>query len=169
MPKILDLFTELTARELQKLARKEHDPRIRQRLLGIWHLRCGKRIPQAAEAIGLAQTKLRKWVHRFNQQGLEGLRDQPRPGQPTRLDRALESAFRERIRQGPTESDGVVRFRAIEVQRILREEFDAEYGLGGTYFLLHRLGFSSLSPRPIHPKADKKAQDVFKKRHSRSG
>ncbi len=169
MPKILRLTTELTAMELRRRIRKESDPRVRQRLLGIWHMRCGKRVPEAAEAIGLAPTKLRKWVHRCNAQGIDGLRDQPRSGQPTRLPRALEPALQKRIRQGPTERDGLVRFRATEVQRILRDEFDAAYSMGGVYFLLHRLGFSHLSPRPIHPKAEANAQALFKKRRSPVG
>ena len=46
--------------------------------------------------------------------------------------------------------------------RILRDEFGVEYSLNGIYALLHRLGFSSLAPRPRHRNTDPAAQEQFK-------
>jgi len=37
--------------------------------------------------------------------------------------------------------------RGRDLQKILKEEFNARYSLGGTYFLLHRFGFPCLCPR----------------------
>jgi hypothetical protein len=51
----------------------------------------------------------------------------------------------------------------VDLRRILQEEFQAKYSLPGVYFLLHRLGFSSLVPRPKHLEADELAQAAFKK------
>lgn len=38
--------------------------------------------------------------------------------------------------------------------RILEEQFGVQYTLDGAYDLLHRLGFSCLTPRPKHRKND---------------
>src|SRR3984893_18515591 len=63
--------------------------------------------------------------------------------------------FKERIVAGAElERDGVVAFRAVDAQRILKEEFEIDCSLSSTYRLLHRIQLSWLAPRPRHPQAD---------------
>jgi transposase len=59
------------------------------------------------------------------------------------------------------ERDGVVAFRGVDAQRILKEEFDIDCSLSSTYRLLHRIKLSWLAPRPRHPQADATAQAAF--------
>ena len=167
MPRQLTVHTDLTPEDLARIAKKELNPRVRQRLLAIRLVIMGNSVPQAAKTVGLKQRQSRNWIHRFNAEGLDGLRDRPRPGQPAKLPRQKEHAFRERIVKGAGKKDPTRNLRVKNIRRILREEFGADYCLGGTYFLLHRLGFSSLVPRPRHPKADLQAQTKFKKNTKR--
>ena len=156
----LKIETELTERDLARVARSEGDARVRQRILAIRLVVMGQTVPQAAPGVGLKERQVRNWVHRFAAQGLEGLRDRPRPGQPKHLPARSEEAFKARIRR----PRGGVILRGADVQRLLKEEFRVQYSSSGVYFLLHRLGFSSLSPRPLHPHTDQDAQEEFKKR-----
>ena len=169
MSRPLIVQTSLTPDELAKIAKKEPNPRVRQRLLAVRLVVMGNTVPKAAKAVGLKQRQSRNWIHRFNAEGVDGLRDRQRPGQPVKLPRQKEQAFRERIEKGAGQKDPTRNLRVKDVQRILREEFGADYCLGGTYFLLHRLGFSSLVPRSRHPKADPQAQAEFKKNTARMG
>jgi len=132
----------LTPDELAKIAKKEPNPRVRQRLLAVRLVVMGNTVPKAAKAVGLKQRQSRNWIHRFNAEGVDGLRDRQRPGQPVKLPRQKEQAFRERIQKGASPKDPTRNLRVKDIQRILREEFGADYCMGGTYFLLHRLGFS---------------------------
>jgi len=154
----LKIETELTERDLAGHARTEPDARVRQRILAIRLLVMGQTVPRAAPVVGLKERQVRNWVHRFQAEGLAGLRDRRRPGQPKHLPTEKEEAFKARIRRPPR---GMI-LRGPDVRRVLKEEFGAAYSLAGVYFLLHRLGFSSLSPRPLHPQTDKDAQDDFK-------
>lgn len=169
MPRPLTVKTTLNPNDLAKIAKREPNPRVRQRLLAIRLVVMANTVPQAAKAVGLKERQTRNWIHRFNAEGVNGLRDRPRPGQPVKLTRQKESVFRERIVKGASPKDPTRNLRVKDIQRILREEFDADYCLGGTYFLLHRLGFSSLVPRPRHPQADQQTQDQFKKNAKRMG
>ena len=169
MPRQLTVHTNLTPDDLARIAKKEPNPRVRQRLLVIRLVIMGNTVPQAAKAVGFKQRQSRNWIHRFRAEGLEGLRDRPRLSQPVKLPRQKEHAFRERITKGASPKEPPRNLRVKDIQRILREEFGADYCLGGTYFLLHRLGFSSLVPRPRHPKADPQAQILFKKNTPRMG
>jgi len=161
MPRLLTVKTPLTPDQLANNAKKEPNPRVRERLLAVRLVVMGNTVLQAAKAVGLKERQSRNWIHRFNAEGLNGLRDRPRPGQPAKLSRQKEPEFRERIEKGANPKDPTRNLRIKDIQRILREEFDADYCLWGTYFLLHRLGFSSLVPRPRHPKADQQAQNRF--------
>ncbi|CAK9252645.1 unnamed protein product [Sphagnum jensenii] len=44
---------------------------------------------------------LRDWVHRFNAEGVEGLRDRPHKGRPRRMHKGIEEAFCKRVDKGP--------------------------------------------------------------------
>ncbi len=148
----------LTAVELTRKAKREQDARVRSRILAIRYLRLGYTVPKAANTLGMSERQLRTWVHRYNAEGIPGLQDRPRPGQPPHLSADRVERFKERVRLGPRSADGVCALRGLDLQRILEEEFDAEYSLPGVYFLLHRLSFSSLVPRPKHLEADERAR-----------
>jgi len=153
----------ITPKEIANLVRTEKDGRVRQRLRAMKFISQGQTIPQVARRMDIAERPLRKWTHRFNKYGPSGLCDAPRTGQPPKLNTGQIQKFKQRIRQGITERDGVCSLRGKDLQGILRKEFNARYSLGGTYFLLHRLGFSCLCPRQQHPQADAEAQETFKK------
>jgi transposase len=164
----LKITYQITSREITNLIRTEKDGRVRQRLMAMKFLSQGQSIPQAAKRLDISERPLRKWLYRFNEQGPTGLQDVFRSGQPPKLGNKDLEQFKQRIREGVTEADSVCSLRAKDIQQILQKQFDARYSLGGIYFLLHRLGFSCLCPRPRHPKADIGAQETFKKSTSRS-
>jgi transposase len=67
-----------------------------------------------------------------------------------------------RLDAGPRPEDGVCTLRGRDVVAILEREFGVTYSLDGAYDLLERLGYSCLSPRPLHEKADPAAVEQFK-------
>ena len=164
----LKITYQITSKEIANLVRTEKDGRVRQRIRAMKFISQGQTIPQVAKRMDISERPLRKWLHRFNKHGPSGLCDAPRPGQPPKINTKQLKKFKQRIRQGVTEQDNVCSLRAKDLQRILQEEFNAQYSLGGTYFLLHRLGFSCLCPRQKHPQADIHAQETFKKSTPRS-
>jgi transposase len=111
---------------------------------------------QIADKVGCSRRTAQQWVYRYRDEGLEGLRERPRPGQPKKLATASEAAFRRRLEAGPTGADGVCTLRGRDIQRIL-----AKYSLQGVYDLLHRLGYSCLKPRPQHRKNDPAAMAAW--------
>ncbi len=153
----------LSSDDLAEAARREGDGRIRTRILAIRYMLEGHTAPGAAKVFPISDTQLRMWMRRYDAEGLHGLRDRHRPGRPPILDPEKTEAFSERVRTGPAEAEGLAAYRGEDVRRLLKDEFGSDYSISGTYFLLHRLGFSNLVPRPVHPKADPAAQAAFKR------
>jgi transposase len=119
----------------------------------------------AARTCGMDRQTLRDWVHRFNVEGLAGLsNDNTKGGRRPRLTPEQKAELAEVVRKGPdVKVDGVVRWRRIDLQAVIRDRFGVELAERTIGTILHDLGFRRLSPRPFHPKKDDEAQETFKK------
>jgi transposase len=149
---------------LVELIRRARHAKPRDRLRAVLLAVRGGAAPQIARQLGRSRRFVQDWVYRYRDGGLEALHERPRPGQPTKLARAAEPAFRARLEAGPRAADGVCTLRGRDLQRILRQEFGAPYSLQGVYDLLHRLGYACLKPRPRHRKNDPAAMQEWLKR-----
>lgn len=65
---------------LRALARRERNPRTATRMLAIASALEGKSRAEAARLAGMERQAPRDAVVRYNVEGLEGLRDRPKPG-----------------------------------------------------------------------------------------
>src|ERR1700720_4229804 len=131
-------------------------------VLMIANLLEGMEHEEAARLAGVSRAAAYERPKRHEKEGIEGLRDRPRPGRQPRVDAVTSARFKERIVAGAElQRDGVVAFRAVDAQRILKEEFEIDCSLSSTYRLLHRIKLSWLAPRPRHPRADATAQAEF--------
>jgi len=112
----------------------------------------------------LDRQTLRDWVHRYNTEGLAGLRDRPRPGPAPRLTPEQLAELAQVVDDGPDPArDGVVRWRRVDLQALIRARVDVEMHERSVGKLLRRLGFARLSVRPKHPLSQPEAQEAFKK------
>jgi transposase len=146
---------DLSGAELQQLARLERDDRVRARLMMIGYMCEGLSPDAAARAVGLRRASGYKWARRYEAEGVAGLSDRPRSGRPAKLDPTKAEAFKERVLDGAEhEREGIASLRGLDAQRILKQEFGADYGLSGTYGLIHRLQLSWLVSRPRHGPTD---------------
>jgi transposase len=160
----LPIRTDHDATELRRLARRERDGRISARLLALANALDGLPREEAARLAGMTGQTLGDWVHRYNEEGVEGLRDRPRPGRPCALDEGQQAALKAIILKGPKlERDGCVAWRARDLCALVERRFGVRYGESGMVRLLKGLDLSWQKTRPIHPEADLKAQERFKK------
>jgi transposase len=118
----------------------------------------------AARAAGMDRQTLRDWVHRYNAEGVEGLRDRPRPGRPRALDEGRQATLKALVLRGPKlERDGCVAWRVRDLCGLVERRFGVRYSESGIRRVLHGLDLSWQKARPIHPEADPKARERFKK------
>lgn len=158
-----------TLEELRVAVRQAADADERDRIRMVVHAKEGETGVAIARRLGCTDRVVRKWIRRYNKGGLAGLKDLPRSGRPRHLESGRDDEVRQRLDAGAQERDGVCALRGDDVRRILEEEFGASYSLSGAYVVLHRLGYSSLMPRPQHPKADAAVREAFEKNTSGDG
>ena len=155
---------DLTAVELRAASAKSRDTQAARRMLALALVLEGADRKTAAETCGMDRQTLRDWVHRFNAHGPAGLKDNRRRGNPRRLSAAQQAELTEIVETGPDRAvEGVVRWRRIDLQRVIEERFGVEYHERTIGKLLKALGFSHISARPRHPKQDGEVIQAFKK------
>jgi transposase len=124
----------------------------------------GRSRAEAAESCGMDRQTLRDWVHRYNAEGLAGLCDRDHPGRPSRLTTAQKAELARMVEVGPDLArDGVVRWRCVDLQAVIKEHFGVDIAERTVGTVLNKLGFRRLAPRPYHPRKDAAAQEAYKK------
>lgn len=118
----------------------------------------------AAKLGGMDRQTLRDWVHRFNAQGPDGLVNCKAPGASRKLTPKQLTELAELVEAGPDfATDGIVRWRRIDLQTVIQRRFSVSYPERSVLRLLYQLSFSYISPGPRHPKQDAEAIHAFKK------
>jgi len=163
-PSRIALREDYDAEGLRRLARRSKDNRQTRRLLSLAAVYDGLSRTDAAAVGGMDRQTLRDWVHRFNEEGPDGLIDRFHPRRRRRLDEAQMWELAEVVETGPDlATDGVTRWRRIDLQRVIEERFDVVYSERAITDLLKALSFSYISGRPKHPGQDDRVIEAFKK------
>ena len=94
---------------------------------------------------------------------MEGLFDRPRRNGPRpRLSGEQQARVADWVEQGPElERDGVVRWRCVDLQLRIAQEFAVQLHERTVGKLLRKLSFRRLSVRPQHPQSKPEEQAVF--------
>jgi len=150
--------------QLQQLSDQEPRADLAKRLRTITLAQRGYTAPEIATCTGFSRRAVQNWVARYNREGLAGLETKAGRGRKPPLTPEEADQLKQRLDAGPLPEDGVCTLRGKDVQRILQREFGQLRSLNAVYGLLHRLGYSSLAPRPQHPQANPAAQEEFKKK-----
>src|SRR4051812_49549454 len=100
---------------LRREARRCRDAAASRRMLAL--VLEGASREEAARAAGMDRQTLRGWVHRYDAEGLAGLRDRPRSGREPRLTPGQEAELAAAVERGPDpDRDGVVRRRRVDLR-----------------------------------------------------
>lgn len=135
-----------------------------RRLLALAAVYEGMDRAAAARIGGMDRQTLRDWVHRFNERGPAGLINTKSSGRPSKLSPEQKEELGRLVEAGPDpQADGVVRWRCVDLRRVLGERFAVDLSEASIGRVLKELGYSHISARPLHPAQDPQAIAAFKK------
>jgi transposase len=156
--------TELDSVGLRAAAAGSSDAKQARRLLALAMVLDGHPRLLAAQAGGMNRQTLCDWVHRYNEHGVEGLRDTRNKGRASALSADQMQTLKELVLAGPDlAKDGVVRWRCVDLRTQIKTRFEVELHERTVGKLLCKLRMTRLQPRPYHPKSDLAAQEAYKK------
>ena len=145
---------------LNNAYKKEKDSNVKERILLVKRVKIDKQ-----EAASVAEHELNrsrwwayKWLHRFDKDGLDGLKDKERIGRPPDVPKGVMVKIKQELAESNTGWD----FR--QVMDLIYKKTGVRYHEVHIYRLLHKWGFKSKVPqkRFVHT-ASKKDKMKFKK------
>lgn len=153
-----------TATDLRRLASRENDGQVVRRLIALALILEGRSRADAAETSGMDRQTLRDWVHRYNAEGVPGLKSRVGGGHAPLLSKEQMAELRELVVNGPDPAvDGVVRWRCVDLREKIARHFSVSVHKRTVAKWLTDMKLTRLQPRPYHPRKDAAAQEAFKK------
>ena len=121
----------------------------------------GKTCVEVAEILGVCKSTVSFWTLRYNETGC--LEDKLRKGRPTPLTEEKLQEMKEKIKETVLEQKGRAGLSSKEILVFIEKETGRTYTIRHVERLLHKMGFSLITPRVNHIRKDKKAQEKFRK------
>ena len=100
-------FPEDALPTLDTFLKQTKEARVFRRAQAVRDVVKGRRIQNVSDALQCTYSALRKWVHRFANQGPQGLVDRPRSGRPPKVTCELEQYLNRLVDQDPLEHDSL--------------------------------------------------------------
>ena len=113
---------------------------------------------QIAEALGVSEGAVSRWIKRLREEGVEGLRQEPPPGAPSRLSEQQRARLPELLAQGAQAHGfrGEV-WTCERVAIVIRKEFGISYHPAHVSRVVRALGLSLQKPMPRANQRDEQA------------
>jgi transposase len=160
--------TDHSAAELRSIAGRCRDAAQVRRLLALASVLDSRPRGEAAAQNGMDRQTLRDWVHRYNAEGIDGLKSHTSPGRAPALTDAQMAALKALVIAGPDPAEHkVVRWRCSDLQAEVARRFAVEVHESTIGKWLRKLRLTRLQPRPCHPKKVAEEEETFKKRMAR--
>jgi transposase len=155
--------TGLDLAGLRRAAAQSRDSDAARRMLALALVLDGRSRTEAATLCGMDRQIPSDWVHRYNEFGLAGLSNLVSPGPPSRPTPEQEAEVARLVQEGPDlAAHGVIRWRRIDLSRVIAARFGVHLAERSVGDLPRRLGFRRLSARPRHTGHDAAGQAAHK-------
>ena len=135
---------------------------IKERELIIHHRKKGKSVSEISDILDLKRSSVGFWIKRYNDSN--SLNNLPKSGRPTILSKnfldSISNELRNKLlKQNKKEKAG---FNSKEVLEIIKQKTGKKYSLRHIQRILHKIGFSLITPRVNHLKKDPVAINNFR-------
>ena len=157
-PKKKQINKIMSKKQLNKKIRKlEEDKEVLKKLHFIRHLYNGISIQESAKLEEIAISTAYAWLNRWNEYGVEGLKNQWGSGRPG----SLSEEDKEKLDVLFFETEFLTTEKA---HKIIKEEFDIDFTFKHVRTILHQLGYYYSQPYTKYKESDPQERQLFKKK-----
>jgi transposase len=150
---------ELSA--LQSQLRKDEKFSQGVRLYAVYQIAKGKDAKELQELYSTSHKSICNWVHRYNAEGIEGLKDRPRSGRTPFLSLVQKSELGQILQSNPQEYGyNTSTWTGAVIIDFVKKRFGVEYKKSQIYNILHSLGFSYQKGKGYFPEKEDRREKV---------
>ena len=153
-----------TADDIKAIFRDDERYTIGLRLYAVHQVALGKSSRQLEELYNTSFKQITNWVHRFEAEGIDGLKDKPRSGRISKLSLEQESRNLNLVLlKSPEEFHyNTATWTGPLLIDWIKKNFDIEFKKVQIYNILKKLGLSYQKGKGIYPETNEQKQEEFK-------
>lgn len=148
--------------DFDKLSKTTRNSREQKRYLALAHIKEGKSFKEVSQMVRVSYRTIMNWTDKFRKKGVEGLKDKFGGGARPHVPSSQHETFRQSVLNLQKSRLGG-RIRGDDIQDLIEREYGVRPSKASVYATLKRTGLVWITGRSRHPKADKEAQEDFKK------
>ena len=161
MGRKLILPEDFKSHDFLKIMRTMKHARNRIRLLAMHHIQLGKSLKNVAKIVQYHWITVQQWLKRFKEEGFDGLYESQRSGAPRKIEKEVEAFISEKLSKlSEAKTGGYI--TGNQVHQIIIDKFNTKCCLKTVYNTMHKLNFSWITSRSIHPKTSIEVQEEYK-------
>ena len=156
---------DISKEKLRILYGNEKHAKAKLRFLAAIQRKEGKTLDDISSYLQKPKTTIHDWLQRLESKGLGNIYDAKQTGKPARLTKTQEKEL-DKILESSPENQNIpfVMWTTHLVQYLLLTKFNVELKVRQVRNIIKKINFTLQIPRPEHQKANKKAQEEFKKK-----
>ena len=153
-----------TAESIKVLMRKDERYTIGLRLYAVYQVAKGQSSRKLEDLYNTSFKQITNWVHRFEKEGIEGLKDKAGRGRKDKLTLEQKQEIRMLLKSElPTKYGfNTATWTGPLLISWIKGKYKIEYKKAQIYNIIRALGFSYQKGKGIFPEADKEMQNSFK-------
>jgi len=153
-----------TSEQIKSEFSRDNKYKVGMKLNAIYQLSKGMSSRKLVEFYGTSFKQILNWVHRFEAEGVEGLKDKAGRGRQSRLNEAELQSLKEIIStKTPLDFQyNTATWTGAIVGELIRNQFLVDYKKTQVYSLLKKMGFTFQKEKGKYPETDPEKQNEFK-------
>lgn len=153
-----------SADDIKKMFRDDERYTIGIRLYAVHQVALGKPSRQLEELYNTSFKQITNWVHRFEAEGIDGLRDKPGRGRTSKLLAEQENIIRDLIiSKSPEDFQyNTATWTGPILIDWIKKNFAIEFKKVQIYNIIKKLGFTYQKGKGIYPETNEEKQEEFK-------
>src|SRR6266851_5271348 len=122
-------FSDNALPTLDTFLKQTKEARVFRRAQAVREVVKGQRLQTVSDTLAFTYSALRKWVHRFAQEGPQGLLDRPRSGRPPKVTCELERHLNRLVDQDPLQHGSIhSQWSCRELATVLAQQTGVQLG-----------------------------------------
>jgi len=131
------------------------------RLYAVYQISKGKSVKEVQDSYSASHKSVCNWVHRYNAEGVDGLKDRPRCGRPPLLSDIQKLELSHVIGGNPLDYGyNTATWTGALAIDFLKKRFGVEYKMAQIYNILHSLGFSYQRGKGYFPEVEERTENL---------
>jgi transposase len=152
-----------SAEDIKAMFRKDERYTIGLRLYAVYQVALGQPSRKLEELYNTSFKQITNWVHRFEKEGIDGLRDKEGRGRTAKLDNEQRNRLSSLLNESPIDHGyNSATWTGPMLIEWVEKNYKIVYRKAQIYNIIKSLGFSYQKGKGIFPETDADKQEVFK-------